>query len=271
MLFQPILNHENSLAVVLENLGDFPLHKHYENEILYCSKGSYKVIINNEPYVLSEGTLAFVQSFIPHETKETEQNSLHLLIEAGPLFLGTFFDSVSSLSMKTPVFGLDDNGIGRKIKPLLEEIVEEKKKLLPNELIIRGNVIKLFGLFFEEFSSAEPYKEKKDNIKIKNIEKILDLIYHRYSEKITVDLAAEITGYGKSNFCKIFKNTTGISFHQYLNKYRIERSEFFLKHTDMPVFEIAETVGFNDSKTFCRVFKEMTGCTPTEFQKNKIT
>ena len=267
MLFQPILNHENSLAVALGTLGDFTLHKHYENEILYCAKGSYKVIINNEPYVLKEGTLAFIQSFVPHETKETEKNSLHLLIEAGPLFLGAFFDSVSSLSLKSPVFTLDEKNLGRKIRPLLEEIIEEKHKLLPNELIIRGNVTKMFGVFFEEFSSDEPSEEKKDNVKIKNIEKVLDLIYHRYSEKITVDLAAEITGYGKSNFCKIFKNTTGISFHQYLNKYRIERSKFFLKHTDMPVFEIAETVGFNDSKTYCRVFKEITGTTPTEFSK----
>lgn len=267
MLFQPILNHENSLAVILENLGDFTLHKHYENEILYCAKGSYKVIINNEPYILGEGSLAFVQSFVPHETRETESNSLHLLIEAGPSFLGEFFDSVSSISLKTPVFRLDDNEFGNKIKSILNEIIEEKKKLLPNELIIRGNVTNLFGFFYEEFSAIEPHRDKKDTVKIKNIEKALDLICHSYSEKITVDIATEITGYGKSNFCKIFKNTTGISFHQYLNRYRIERSKFFLKHSDMPVFEIAETVGFNDSKTFCRVFKEITGTTPKEFSR----
>lgn len=271
MLFQPILNHENSLAVVLGNLGSFPLHKHYENEILYCIKGSCEVIINNEPYILNEGTLAFVQSFVPHETKDAVQNSLHLLIEAGPLFLGAFFDSVSSLSLKSPVFRLDNTDFGKKIKTLLKEITDEKEKLLPNELIIQGNVLKFFGLFYEEFSSSEVTELNKNTVDIKNIEKALDLIFHRYSEKITVDLAAEITGYGKSNFCKIFKNTTGFSFHQYLNRYRVERSKFFLKHSDMPIFEIAETVGFNDSKTFCRVFKETTDCTPTEFQKGKIT
>ena len=111
------------------------------------------------------------------------------------------------------------------------------------------------------------YPHSKNAVNIKNIEKALDLIFHRYSEKISVDLAAEITGYGKSNFCKIFKNTTGFSFHQYLNRYRIERSKFFLKHSDMPVFEIAETVGFSDSKTYCRVFKEITGFTPTQFSE----
>lgn len=269
MLFQPILNHENSLAVILENLGDFTLHKHYENEILYCTKGSYKVIINNEPYILKEGTLAFIQSFVPHETKETERDSLHLLIEAGPLFLGDFFDSVSTLSLNSPVLNLDENDFGNEIKLLLEEIIEEKKKLLPNELIIRGNVTKFFGLFLNEFSVIEQIKEKKETVKIKNIEKVLDLIHHSYSDEISIELAAETAGYGKSNFCKIFKNTTGVTFHRYLNQYRTERSKFFLKHSDMPVFEIAEIVGFNDSKTFCRVFKEITGTTPKEYSKSK--
>ena len=267
MLFQPVLNHENSLVVILENMGDFTLHKHYENEILYCTKGSYKVIINNEPYTIKSGTLAFIPSFVPHETKETEKDSLHLLIEAGPLFLGDFFDSVSNLSLNTPILQLNENLFENKIRQLLEEIIEEKKNLLPNELIIRGNVTKFFGLFLNEFSTIESDKNKSDTTKIKNIEKVLDLIYHSYSEKITVDLAAEISGYGKSNFCKIFKNTMGISFHKYLNTYRIERSKFFLKHSDMSVFEIAETVGFNDSKTYCRVFKEITGITPKEFSK----
>lgn len=267
MLFQPILNHENSLTVELVTLGDFTLHKHYENEILYCAKGSYKVIINNEPHIINEGDLAFIQSFVPHETKEIEKNSLHLLIEAGPLFLGDFFDSISSVYIKTPLLKLSENKIGLKIKELLQEIIEEKKKIFPNELVIRGNVTKMFGFFFEEFSSNEPYKEKK-TLKFKNIERVLDLIHNHYSEKITVDLAAEISGYGKSNFCKIFKTTTGISFHQYLNRYRVERSKFFLKHSDMPVFEIAEAVGFNDSKTFCRVFKDITKITPTEFLKS---
>lgn len=269
MLFQPILNHKNSLAVVLENLGDFTLHKHYENEILYCAKGSYKIIINNEPHILNKGNLAFIPSFVPHETQGIESNSLHLLIEAGPLFLGDFFDSVSNIALKTPIFKLDENEFGKKIKLLLDEIVEEKTKISPNELIIRGNATKFFGLFLNEFSVIEQIKEKKETVKIKNIEKVLDLIYHSYSEEIPIELAAETAGYGKSNFCKIFKNTTGVTFHRYLNQYRTERSKFFLKHSDMPVFEIAEIVGFSDSKTFCRVFKEITGTTPKEFSKSK--
>lgn len=267
MLYQPILNHENSLTVALENLGDFPLHKHYEIEILYCAKGSYKIIINNEPYLIKEGTLAFISCLVPHETKGTNEDGLHLLIEAGPLFLGDYFDKITTLSLNTPIFRLKETDFGKKIKKLLEEIIEQKRNLQGNELIIRANVTKLFGLFLQEFSYKGETEEHKDTIKIKNIEKALDLIYHSYGDRITIEQAAQVAGYGKSNFCKIFKNTTGVTFHQYLNRYRTERSKFFLRHSDMSVFEIAEIVGFNDSKTYCRVFKELTGMTPKEFSR----
>ncbi len=271
MLYQPILSHKNSLAVVLENLGDFPIHRHYEIEILYCAKGSYKVIINNEPNLLTEGMLAFIPCLVPHETIKNNEDSLQLLIEAGPLFLGEYFDKISFSQLSSLVIELNKNEFGKKIQPLLDEIIEQKTNFQPNELIIKGNVAKFFGLFLSEISYNEKDIHQKDKLKIKNIEKVLDLIHHSYSEQITIDLAAQVAGYGKSNFCKIFKSTTGVTFHQYLNSYRIDRSKFFLKHTDMSIFEVGEMVGFNDSKTFCRVFKEITGTTPKGFSKSKNT
>ena len=270
MLYQPILSHENSLAVCFENLGDFPTHKHYEIEVLYCAKGSYKVIVNNEPHILRHGDVAFIPCLVPHETVKTEEDSRQLLIEAGPLFLGNYFDRLSSVEIKSYVFTLEESEFGKKIKVLLDEIINEKVTFQPNDLIIRGNVAKCFGLVLNEIASEKKFALKNDNHKIKSIEKVLDLIHRNYAEQICIDSASRVAGYGKSNFCKIFKSTTGFTFHQYLNNYRIERSKFFLKHTEKSVFEIAEIVGFNDSKTYCRVFKEVVGATPKSYQ-NKNT
>lgn len=118
MLYQPILSHENSLTVGLADLGDFPAHKHYEIEVLYCAKGSCKVIINNEPYLLNVGDVAFIPCLVPHETVKTEENSCQLLIEAGPLFLGNHFDRLSSIEMESFVFTLTESEFGKKNQSL---------------------------------------------------------------------------------------------------------------------------------------------------------
>ncbi len=267
MLYQPILNNRNSPIVTLGEIGNFTVHRHYEVELVYSVKGSYKIILNNEPYLLKEGMMIFIPGFMPHEAVATAENSLQLLIEAGPLFLGDYFDEISSIVLKNPVLDLKASEFGKKINIILSEIIEAKKEFtVSNNLIICGNVTKLFGYFAKEFSAESKDVNIKNANKFKNIEKVLDLIHYNFNENLTVEKAALISGYGKSNFCKIFKNITGISFHQYLNNYRIERSKFYLRNSDSAVFEISEIVGFNDSKSFCRVFKEITDKTPMEYK-----
>ena len=143
MLYQPILKNRNSPAVVVGEMGDFTVHRHYEIEIVYSIKGSYKIILNNEPYLLKEGMMIFIPGFSPHEAIATEENSTQLLIEAGPLFLGDFFDNISSINLENPVLDLNENDFGQKVQKLLNEIIQAKKEFsVSNELIIC--IIQLF-------------------------------------------------------------------------------------------------------------------------------
>ncbi len=268
MLYQPILNRENSLVVALGEMGDFSAHRHYETEIVYCAEGKYKMIINNEPFLLSEGMLIFVPAFTPHEAVACGEGGKELLIEAGPVFLQQYYDRIAKIELPELHMSLDDTPQGQKVRCVIEEIIREKEEPTEgSELIIQGNVAKLFGLFLNTNKTTESSDSGNDKTTIGNIEKVLDLVHHCYSERITVDTAADVAGYGKSNFCKIFKNTMGVSFHKYLNNYRVERAKFYLRHTDMTVLNIAESIGFADSKTFCRIFKEITGKTPKEYSR----
>ena len=57
----------------------------------------------------------------------------------------------------------------------------------------------------------------------------------------------------------------GINFVTYLNLVRVEHAAFELRHTEKKFTDIALSCGFNNVRTFNRVFKEITGCTPSEF------
>ena len=98
----------------------------------------------------------------------------------------------------------------------------------------------------------------------------MNLVHHRYNEKISVAEAAKACDFGVSAFCNSFKKYTGKSFHSYLNAYRVENSKHLLLMTEMSVEQIADSVGFLDSKSFCRAFKRETGTSPGEYRKNAI-
>lgn len=66
---------------------------------------------------------------------------------------------------------------------------------------------------------------------------------------------------------QIFRKTYGISFREYLNKCRIDKASELLIETDYMVYEIAETVGYNDSGYFVNKFVSMKGCSPTTYRK----
>ena len=72
----------------------------------------------------------------------------------------------------------------------------------------------------------------------------------------------------KSYFCKIFKEKTNTTFNNYLTAIRINKSKNLILENKLKIYEIAEMVGFNDSKYFAKIFKEVTGLTPSEYKQN---
>jgi len=64
----------------------------------------------------------------------------------------------------------------------------------------------------------------------------------------------------------LFKQVTGISFKEYLNKVRIEEAKSLLEHTDYSIMEIAVACGYSDQSYFTKVFKKATGITPKQYR-----
>ena len=119
----------------------------------------------------------------------------------------------------------------------------------------------------ETENNCEANNNSKEIRLVSNIEKALELIYDEYATNLTVERAAEVCGYGKSNFCKIFRRITGDTFHNVLNRYRITMACNLLDKTNYSVEQIATEVGFSEIKTLCRVFKSFMGMTTGEYRK----
>ncbi|MDD2405661.1 MAG: substrate-binding domain-containing protein [Sphaerochaetaceae bacterium] len=65
---------------------------------------------------------------------------------------------------------------------------------------------------------------------------------------------------------RIFKKELGLSPWEYVNRYRIHLACDLLLHTNLPLSEISIKTGFQDQAYFCRVFKKLQGCTPSELR-----
>jgi transcriptional regulator GlxA family with amidase domain len=81
-----------------------------------------------------------------------------------------------------------------------------------------------------------------------------------------VERLASVSGVSEAHFARSFKEAFGVPPHRYLLTRRIERAKALLRDTDMPILDIALDTGWNSLGTFGRVFKDVTGESPTELR-----
>ena len=78
-----------------------------------------------------------------------------------------------------------------------------------------------------------------------------------------VERLAGVSGVSPAHFARSFKDAFGAPPHRYLLTRRIERAKALLRDTDMPIIEVALQTGWNSLGTFGRVFRDVTGESPS--------
>lgn len=98
----------------------------------------------------------------------------------------------------------------------------------------------------------------------------IDYIQKNYMDStLSLNSICSYLNISTSYFSTIFKEETGETFTEVLIRTRMEKAKELLEKTTMKNYEIAEKVGFSDPHYFGISFKKMTGCTPTEYAREK--
>lgn len=264
---------EVAYRVYLGDSSFFEEHRHADLEFNYVLKGSLRVMIGKKVFQVNEGELSLIAPMVSHGTTAPDaKGSLVLTVIVGASFLKSHFSGFTHGSIALPVCRLNpENPAHQKLRELLVEMASLSKQSGKNaSLMLTGDLYKVCAYLLDEFvmESGEKETGPKDLRAVANVEKALDLIYYHYADPITVEDAAQSSGYGKSNFCKVFKKIVGETFHSALNRQRVENSCVLLRETALSIGEIALQVGFTESKSFCRVFRQVMGQSPGSYRKN---
>ncbi|MGF6786522.1 helix-turn-helix transcriptional regulator [Paraburkholderia sp. 35.1] len=77
---------------------------------------------------------------------------------------------------------------------------------------------------------------------------------------------AEVSGVSEAHFARSFKRAFGVPPHRYLLTRRIEQATTLLRDTDLGITDIAFATGWESLGTFGRVFRDITGLSPSEMR-----
>lgn len=147
-----------------------------------------------------------------------------------------------------------------------------RKALLEiNEMNELERLCAMFRLLPVVFTSSDctfagrPTRIEKD---ARRMQQISAYVMKHYVHSIALDDIAAEVGMNRSAFCSYFKRCKGMTFSQFVTRYRLNTACELLKHSQKSVSEICYLVGFNDLPHFVRVFTSSIGMPPSKYRKS---
>ena len=151
------------------------------------------------------------------------------------------------------------------MKPVEEEEIRKAIEKVTGEIRKEQEIARICERHAGEFSMQEFYK--KAEMGNPYVKKTLEITEKEYANKISVESIADQLGVSASYLSRKFKQITGLTYLDFLNKYRISQAIRLMETGQYKVYEISEKTGFSDYKHFNVVFKRYTNQSPTEFMK----
>ena len=98
------------------------------------------------------------------------------------------------------------------------------------------------------------------------LRRVRDYVGARLEDNIGIQGLADAAGLSMYHFARAFKQSEGITPHEYLVQCRVRRARELLRSSELPLAEIARACGFSDQSHCARRFREHFGVTPSRYR-----
>jgi len=99
------------------------------------------------------------------------------------------------------------------------------------------------------------------------VEKVREILEHDYAQPWRLADLGKLAGVSPNHLVQLFTNDIGVSPHQYLMRQRLERARELLRHSDLPITQIAIDLGFSSSQHFAKIFRQTTKMPAMKFRR----
>lgn len=226
---------------------------HMEHELIACREGSAQVMLDDTMFNITQQQCIFCHSGRVHYISASPDSLLLVC-----LFNEKMYDPITSpFALENPVFE-DRYGI-------LPKLSEIRHELQNQPIFFECRTEAMIGEILVDIFRGEPLRKAQWQFSdvITRYKQLLNYIDLEY-EHITYQNAVQFMNMSDAYFSRYFKRQAGMTFSQYLNVVRIEKAVQLLDSAPtMKITDVMLRCGFNTIRSFNRVFRAVTGFTPT--------
>ena len=245
-----------------------PLHWHREMEVLRVIGGRLTLYVNNEAVELYAGDTAIVPSGALHRGEPEDcvydcavfDVSMIASSKSGRARDLTQLIMSPSVEIST-VCPMADGAI----KELLDTVAEREEFF---ELKVLSLLSEIVHAILVSNPLDKAHRESEKNAHRRAVMTLLiDKIEKEYATRLTLSDLAEQAQMNEKYLCRFFKEYTGQTPIDYINRLRVDRACYEMSVGRRNVTESAFECGFNELSYFSKIFKKYKGVSPGEYRK----
>ena len=250
-------------------------HFHPEYELVYIEGANGTRHVGDHISSYKNCDLVLIGSNIPHLNFDYQVETAYskVVVHFNTQFVEEQIGNTPELSTILNLFDLAKYGIaftgnsrkeiGRRLFEL--ESLTAFQQYLSLLDIMQDLAVRLSHVKLHETHYVNHFSEKEQD-RIRSIYAHIDQFFH---QKIELNEVAQICNLTKEAFCRYFKKTTGQTFVDFLNQYRISQAKRMMM-SGGTVSDACYSCGFESLSYFNRVFKRNTGINPSQFKKSLL-
>lgn len=256
-------------------------HWHEYMEINLVTKGTvYYIIDEQEIAVPTDSAILINGNRVHGVVSEKSRDAVIISLLFHPDYIFDATDSLIKSKYLNPLMSdesfaytiLDSSTAhGKNAAELINQIFTANlNKQYGYELTTKGLLCSLWLSLLDGHSANTSTRVNTALIDEQRVKDTIMYIHEHFGENITLSMLSEITHVSTSECCRCFKRVTTHSPFEYLMQARIYEAAYLMQRADEKASSmnaLSNSVGFNNSSYFNRVFKKYLGCTPLQYQK----
>jgi len=259
---------DDAVSLSSEPLCCFPFTEQAVQENTLCHKitllqldKALRLLSHLLPHSMQSSPVLTIQDKAPCDTAEIsaciEQAIMQIVTKNGTDFNQIRLDFVRFIVALYAY--INENPVSRNFHPTQTQLSRlalcrtlGELKSYADDLLLQYN---------KSFHSKNSYHQKL-------VQNACFFIEEHYNKKLSQNVVARHVFLSPSYFSGIFKEVTGCSFNQYVNRLRIQKAKELLCNPALSISEIHQLVGYENASYFGKMFHQVTGQTPSEYQQS---
>ena len=248
---------------------EIPRHSHAEHTLIIgmdnALKAEWSIDGQFKDLQYNRGDVFVVPAGVPHRAYWKQESEGIMLALKPESVVSAAIDSVNSDRLEiVPQFASTDLRLLQIGKWLLAELQE---KQMGSSLYIESLTTMLKVHLLRNYSAVQPtITDYRGGLAKHKQRKAIFFINENLDRDLKLAQIAGLVGMSPYHFARMFKQSTGLTPHQYLVRQRLVKAKELLRYSDMAIADIAYTVGYKNPSHFAKVFRKHIKVSPTDYR-----